>query len=91
MLLTARSGDSISDVPLLSDDAALSIIVNKAKRSRFMFPDLRTAFSFSDRMQSEQTLGYIPEITFGIGNGRQTAKETRSKKKKRKKNHFLID
>ena len=33
-------------------------------------------------MQSEQTLGYIPEITFGIGNGRQTAKETRSKKKK---------
>ena len=33
-------------------------------------------------MKSEQTLGYIPEITFGIGNGRQTAKETRSKKKK---------
>ena len=99
MLLTARSGDSISDVPLLSDDAALSIIVNKAKRSRFMFLDLLDGvFLFLTACSQSKLSAIYRRLRLGSEMAARRPKKLEARKKKgcwkkkdKKKNHFLID
>ena len=97
MLLTARSGDSISDVPLLSDDAALSIIVNKAKRSRFMFLDLLDGVFFfwphAVRANSRLYTGdYVWDRKWPPDGQRNSKQEKKGcwKKKDKKKIIFLL-